>query len=96
MPYDQIAALFRKRPSVPPGSRVEMTGTPGHMASPMSSAAATLASVRRTASIDSPGRIRQLTVARARCGDALSACPASTLVAIIQGIDDGSLRVSCS
>src|SRR5271167_1938965 len=35
----------------------------------------------RTDSCDTPGKIRQLILARARCGSALVACPASSMVA---------------
>jgi hypothetical protein len=45
------------------------------------SSASTRTNVWRTSSIGSPGSTRQLTVARAVCGSALSACPASSLVA---------------
>ena len=41
----------------------------------------TLTSVCRIASAVSVGRMRQLTVARAVCGNAFSACPASSIVA---------------
>ena len=45
------------------------------------SSAMTRASVRPTSSTDSSGMIRQFTVARAVCGKAFSACPASSRVA---------------
>ena len=42
---------------------------------------ATLINVRSTSSGSSPGRMRQFTLAAARCGSAFGACPASTIVA---------------
>src|SRR5439155_17811259 len=42
---------------------------------------ATRSSVRRTYSGSSPGKIRQLTLARAVCGSALRACPPESMVA---------------
>ena len=45
------------------------------------SLASTRCRVLVTESIDSSGRMRQLTVARARCGRALVAWPASSMVA---------------
>ena len=47
----------------------------------MAGSSTTLASVAMTASGASPGRIRQLTLAVARCGRAFSAWPALTMVA---------------
>src|SRR5499426_3917038 len=41
----------------------------------------TLTKVSRVCSAVSVGRMRQLTVARAVCGNAFSACPASSIVA---------------
>src|ERR1700684_1628890 len=43
--------------------------------------AANSSSFARTASAVTPGKMRQLTLARARCGSALVACPASSMVA---------------
>ena len=43
--------------------------------------ASTRINVDLTSDGDSPGRIRQLTTARASCGSALSACPPSSRVA---------------
>jgi hypothetical protein len=45
------------------------------------SSAMTRASVRPTSSTDSSGMTRQFTLARAVCGSAFSACPASSMVA---------------
>ena len=43
--------------------------------------AASFSSSPRTASLELPGKIRQLTFARARCGNALVAWPPSSMVA---------------
>ena len=47
----------------------------------ISGSATTRLSVASTSSGGSPGKIRQFTVARARCGNAFSACPPSSMVA---------------
>src|SRR6185437_9766264 len=47
----------------------------------ISGSATSSSSFARTASVGTPGKIRQLTIARARCGNALVAWPASSMVA---------------
>jgi len=67
------------------------------------SSASTRTSVRVTSSTGSPGRMRQFTIARARCGSAFVAWPASTIVAtqvvrtvaLLNAVEEESRAIAC-